>query len=150
MKTTTPKSAKEKIIQTRNAFARNVIKSMRPVTTNEERVNSDFDIVIDSVTSVHVVSTKIFLSEMETAEEINVETAGGSIVSSKWKRSICDQLYEGIILKVGNVYFIPGLTINLLSCTCLDVKNIFVSSHMGSLGYWVETKGNSLMGYANE
>ena len=59
------------------------------------------------------------------------------------------QLYEGIILKVRNVYLVPALKINLLSCTRLDEKGITASFSFGRCKFLDREAGNFIMGYAN-
>ena len=125
-------------------------RKINEITTAKERMfNSDCGIIVDSGASEHVVGDKNFLSEIKAAEEINVEMADRSVVSSRLKVKICVQLYEGIILKVRKVYLVPRSKINLLSCTCLDEKGITALFSYGRCKFLDRDAGNSIIGYAN-
>ena len=111
---------------------------------------SDSDIVVDSGASEHVVCDRKFFKSMRTVERITVEMADGTTTSSNTAGTVCVKLRDGILLEVRNVYYLPRLRMNLLSCARLDVKGITVSFENGRCAFSDRDNRNYLIGYAHQ
>lgn len=120
------------------------------LVTNGNQVSMrNSDIVIDSGASEHVVRERKYFSNLESSYPITVEMADGSKATTRLKGNINVKLYNGIRLMVKDVYYLPQLEMNLLSCSRLDKKAISVLFENGRCKFIDREKRNSTLGYAN-
>ena len=107
----------------------------------------DSDVVIDSGASEHIVCDQKYFWELSNAEEISIEVAEGRVTKAKEKVTIRVRLHDGMLLIVTNVYYVPEMRMNLLSCAQLVDKGISVMIFLGHFEFLDRDRGNSLMGY---
>lgn len=130
-------------------------KSTRFATMNRSKgimnnyMEMDEHIVMDSGASEHVLKDPRFFESMEEDEEITIETADGSKKTTNIRGAVRVRLFDGIILVVSNVYYMPELDMNLIPCTQLDTKGISISFADGRCCINDRNDNGALLGYAN-
>lgn len=81
------------------------------------------EILIDNGASEHVVCGSFFLSNVRQVAAINVELANGANASSTLRGHIGIDTGRARVM-VRNVYYIPDMSLNFLSCSRLDEKGV--------------------------
>lgn len=110
----------------------------------------DSDIVVDSGASEHVVHDIRLFENLEETTQITVETADGTKATTKWAGDVRVRLSDGIQVVLTGVYYVPQLSMNLMSCGQLDEKEITASFENARCIFRDRRIPGTSMGYAGK
>lgn len=100
---------------------------------------------VDSGATEHAVNSLAYFEEVAEIEKVHPTIADGSRASATHKGKIMVMVRNQLIL-LQNVYYVPTLQRNILSCTQMDQRKISKTIAKGKCSYWYKKENNRNLG----